>query len=146
MRDATSDLLVKRAISPVSVADNTALVGQIIDGRGFGSLVYAMAIGAAGDADATFGVLIEEGNEPDLSDAAPVADIDLNSQDMGVTAEAAASFTAASDDQVRKIGYAGSKRYTRLTITPASNASAALISAVALLGRPDLAPVTQAAS
>jgi hypothetical protein len=45
---------------------------------------------------------------------------------------------------VRKLGYIGNKLYTRLTVTPANNASAALLSAVAVLGHPRSAPVTQA--
>ena len=34
--------------------------------------------------------------------------------------EAAAGFQFDSDNQVRKLGYVGNKRYTRLTITPAA--------------------------
>jgi len=44
------------------------------------------------------------------------------------------------DNECRKLGYKGSKRYTRLTITPVANASAALLAAVAVLGHPAVAP------
>ncbi|TDR94199.1 hypothetical protein [Enterovirga rhinocerotis] len=146
MRDAISDMLVKRVLSPVSVADNTALVGQVIDRQGFDSLAYLIATGAIADADATFSVLLEESDAANMAGATAVPDIDMNSQDPALAPEAAAGFTFASDDQVRKLGYVGNKRYTRLTITPASNASAALVSAIAVLGRPDRAPVEQPAS
>ena len=53
---------------------------------------------------------------------------------------ALASFVFSDDDKVFKLGYKGNKRYTRLTITPVNNASAALISAVALRGDPANAP------
>jgi hypothetical protein len=53
-----------------------------------------------------------------------------------VGTEALAGFQFDDDNECRKIGYRGSKRYVRLTITPANNASAAVLSAVALLGRP----------
>jgi len=135
MRDLHNAVAVRRAISPQSVADNTALVGQIIDRQGFDSLEFAIAAGSIADADATFTVLVEEGDQANLSDAAAVADADL----LGT--EAAASFQFDDDDAVRKIGYRGAKRYVRLTVTPANNAAAALIAAVAILGHAHQQPV-----
>ncbi len=44
--------------------------------------------------------------------------------------EALASFQFDGDNTVKTLGYIGNKRYTRLTITPAANASAASFSAV----------------
>jgi len=123
-----------RALSPASVADNTAQVSQIIDTQGFGSLTFLIASGSLADADATFTVLVEDGDDSGLSDNAAVADAQL----LGT--EALASFTFAEDDSTFKIGYLGSKRYVRLTITPAANAPAALLSAIALLGNPRVAP------
>lgn len=124
-----------RAISPVSVADNTAAVSQIISMAGYGSLEFIIAAGSLADADATFTVLVEHGDDASLTDAAAVPDAFL----LGT--EADASFDFSADDSVKKIGYAGNKRYVRLTITPANNASAALISAVALLGHAAMTPV-----
>lgn len=134
MRDLHNNIQPKRVISPVSVSDNTAQVGQIIDRQGFRSLEYIIITGSLADADATYTVLLEEGDAANLSDAAAVADANL----LGT--EALASFQYDSDDKVFKLGYKGNKRYTRLTITPANNASAALICAVAVLGHPELAP------
>jgi hypothetical protein len=134
MRDLHNNIGVKRVISPVSVADTTALVGQIIDRQGFESLEYVIATGSIADADATFTVLLEEGDSATLTDAAAVADADL----LGT--EALAGFQFDDDDECRKLGYKGNKRYTRLTITPVANASAALVSAVAILGNPASAP------
>lgn len=119
----------RRALSPVSVADTTAQVSQIIDLQAAGSLEFVIATGSLADADATFTVLVEHGNDSGLSDAAAVPDAEL----LGT--EAGASFIFSDDDAVRTIGYIGSKRYVRLTITPAANASAALLSVVALLER-----------
>lgn len=134
MKDLMNNVHVARVLSPVSVADTTAQVGQIIDKKGFESLTYLIATGSIADADATFTVLLEEGDAADLSDAAAVADADL----LGT--EALAAFKFDDDNEVRKLGYIGSKRYTRLTITPVGNASAALLSAVAVLGHPQIAP------
>jgi hypothetical protein len=146
MRDSINNIQVKRAISPVSVADNTAQVSQIIDRQGYDSLAFLIATGSLGDAGAEFTVLVEDGDAANLSDAAAVADADLVTQTSGTAPEAAASFIQSDDDEVRKIGYIGSKRYVRLTITPTNNATAALLAAVAVLGHPEQAPVTQAAA
>lgn len=134
MRDLYSQLTIRRAISPVSVADTTAQVSQIIDRQGFDSLVFAIATGSIADADATFTVLVEDGDASNLSDNAAVADAELNGT------EALAAFQFDDDNETRKIGYIGNKRYVRLTITPAANASAAVICAVAILGNASLQP------
>lgn len=134
MKDLFNQIHPLRVISPVSVADTTAQVGQIIDKRGFESVTYVIATGSIADADATFTVLLEEGDAANLSDAAAVADADL----LGT--EALASFQYDDDNETRKLGYIGAKRYTRLTITPVNNASAAVVAAVAVLGNPAIAP------
>ena len=127
--DLMNNIDVKRVISPVSVADNTAQVGTVVDRQGFGSVTYLIATGSIADADATFTVLLEE-SDASGSGYAAVADDDL----LGT--EALAGFQFDDDNECRKLGYRGIKRYTRLTITPANNASAALIAAVAVLGSP----------
>ncbi len=134
MRDLLNNIQLKRCISPVSVADTTALVGEIIDRAGYSSLTYAIATGSIADADATFTVLLEDGDAANLSDAEAVVDAQL----LGT--EVLAAFQFDDDNECRKLGYIGKKRYTRLTITPVANASAALISAVAILGHPASAP------
>lgn len=130
MRDGHNNIDVKRVISPVSVADTTAQVGQIIDRQGFDTLEYVIATGSIGDADATFTVLLEESDDSGMSGAGAVDDKYL----LGT--EVLAAFQFDDDNECRKLGYIGNKRYTRLTITPVGNASAALLSAVAILGKP----------
>lgn len=136
-KDYTSLVHVLRGISPVSGAgDNTAQVSQIIDVRDCDGAVFALALGAIADADATFTVLVEHGNAANLSDAAAVPDDMLNSgqsRNSATAPEVSAAFQFDSDDKTRKIGYTGDKDYVRLTITPAANTGAWLVSVVALL-------------
>ena len=135
MRDLHNKIHPVRVISPVAgAANDTAFVGQIIDHQGHDSAEYVILLGALPDADATFTVLLEEGNAANLSDAAAVADADL------VGTEAQAGFTFAADDTLKKLGYIGAKRYTRLTITPANNTGANLIAACCILGNPAQLP------
>jgi hypothetical protein len=122
------------AIAPVVVTDNTAQVSAIIDTRGYDSLTFAIQTGTLADADATFAVTIDHGDASNLSDAAAVP----TSMLVGTTA--LASFTFADDGECRKIGYVGSKRYVRLTITPSANAGNAPLSSMAILGNAAIAP------
>jgi hypothetical protein len=133
MKDLLNNIEIKRAISPVSVADTTAQVSQIIDRRGYDSATFIIATGSIADADATFTVLLEESDDSGFSTSNAVADEDL------VGTEALAGFQFDDDNECRKLGYLGIKRYLRLTITPVANASAALLSAVCVLGHPSLA-------
>ncbi len=135
MRDLYNNIDPRRGFSPAAaVADNTAYVSEIIDMRGFKSLVWLIIIGALVDADATFVVLMEHGDDSGLTDAADVDDSQMD------PTEAIVSFDFADDDSVRKIGYVGEKRYVRLTITPADNTGDAFIAIMALLGDADRRP------
>jgi hypothetical protein len=135
MRDLFNHVTPLPAIVPAAaVTDNTASVSAIIDTRGYESLTFLLQSGSLADADATFTVLVEDGNASNLSDAAAVVDAEL----LGT--EALASFTFADDSKTRKIGYVGHKRYVRLTVTPANNTGNAFITAIALLGHPNIHP------
>lgn len=118
MRDLTNNLDLKRGLSPVAAGtDNTAYVSQILDTKGLDGVMWATLIGANTDADATFAMLFEDGDASDLSDHAAVDDAFLTGT------EAKAGFQSDSDNQMRKIGYVGPKRYVRVTITPSGNNS-----------------------
>lgn len=132
MRDISDNLDIKRAISPQAArTDNTAIVSQIVDLQGYDGCMLVIDAGTNTDTDATFTVLIEDGNAANLSDNVAVDDAYLNGT------EALASFTAASDDnKLKKIGYNGIKRYVRATITPAANDSGNIFVAAEWLLRP----------
>jgi hypothetical protein len=73
MKDLFNSINPKRVLSPsAGPTDNTAQVGQIIDRQGFESVTYVIATGSLADADATFTVLLEEGDAANMSDAATV--------------------------------------------------------------------------
>ena len=132
-----NNVKIVRAVSPAAATtDNTAWVSEILDTANYNNNELAIALGALADADATFTVLIEEGDAANLSDAAAVADEDL----LGTEAEA--GFNYGDDNETRKIGYIGTKRYIRATITPANNAGNAFLSAVWLQSGARKAPVS----
>ena len=117
---------------------DTPLVGTVVDGSGYKSVTYVINIGDLDDTDATFTVLLEDCEEVacDTTNAA-VADTYLYGT------EALASFTVADNNSTKMLGYAGVKRYSRMTITPANNTGTDVnLGAVAVRGHPQYAPVT----
>jgi hypothetical protein len=135
MFDLHNQIKASRGISPaVAGTNNTAIVSQIVDTAGFGSCEFLILLGANTDADATFTVLVEDGDNSALSDNAAVDDVHL----LGVEAMALQFDT---DNKVAKIGYKGPKRYVRVTITPANNDSGNIyICGCWLQGHPRKAP------
>jgi hypothetical protein len=114
-KDLHNNILCKRGISPAAaVTDNTAFVSQILDTANAAVNEFIGIAGAIADADVTFTVLVEESDAANMSGATAVADADL----LGVEAM---GLQFDSDDKTFKIGYIGSKRYIRVTITPANN-------------------------
>lgn len=109
MRDLSSSLDFLQAFPPkAAVTDGTAQVSAILDRLGYDSAMLAFTVGTLTDADATWTVLIEDSD--DGSTFAAVADTYLNGT------EALAAFAFGDDNECRKIGYTGNKRYLRATI------------------------------
>lgn len=115
------------------VADNTAQV-VTVDRAGFLAVEALIAVGDIADADATLAVLVEDSN--DNSTFTAVAD------DFLIGTEAGAGFVNTDDNKTAKIGYAGKKRYVRVTVTPANNTGNVDIAIVVVGGHPLNAPQT----
>ena len=135
-RDIHNNLHFVPLIVPIAArTDNTAIVSAIIDTAGYEACELVIVTGTNTDANATFAALVEDGDASNLSDAAAVDDKFL------IGTESVASFTFSDDNECRKIGYVGGKRYVRLTVTPSGNdAGNIFISGVAVLGVPRRAP------
>lgn len=135
MRDLFNNIHPVVAISPAAATtDNTAWVSNWVDVKGFDSLTVLLAIGALADADATFAVTAEHANASDKSDAAAVSASDL----LGTLA--LAGFRFDDDNEPRKFGYVGPRRYFRFTVTPTGNTGNAFLAGLFVLGHPNLTP------
>lgn len=136
MRDPHNNIHTVPLIVPVAArTDNTAIVSSIIDTRGYGSVEFVLITGTNTDTNATFAVTVDEGDAANLAGSNAVASTDL----LGTLAQA--SFQFDDDNETRKIGYVGSKRYVRLTVTPSGNDSGNIfIAGVAILGNPASSP------
>ncbi len=133
-KDLHNNVKVVRAIDYTAVTNgNTTTNGEIIDTKGFDSVEFVFEMHSQTDGDYT--VLIQDGDDSGLSDAAAVADAYLLGTESG------ASFTAdTSDNDVSKIGYIGGKRYVRANIVQSGGTSGGNFSAVCILGDATDAP------
>ena len=123
--------------APIAAQTNssTARVSAIIDTLGYESCSLVLVNGTNTDADATFAVTIDDGDNSALSDAAAVTAVNL------VGTLALAGFTFADDIECRKVAYIGNKRYVRMTVTPTGNNSGDwFMAGVAIMGHPRAAP------
>ncbi|HTE35784.1 MAG TPA: hypothetical protein VK630_04500 [Reyranella sp.] len=109
------------------MTDNAAQVSSIIDLANAQGCELCLIPGTDADVDAVFNVTIDEGDVANLSDAAPVAAGQL----IGTLAQG--SWTFADDNKPRKIGYNGTKRYIRATVTPVGNAGNLFLAGVAVV-------------
>ena len=117
MRDSANNLHFKPAIAPVAALTNlnTPIVSTILDTLGYGSATLALITGTETDTNVTTVVLLEESNDSGMAGATAVADIDL------IGTELLAAFQFDDDIECRKLGYTGSRRYIRATVTPSGN-------------------------
>lgn len=136
MADLFNNIKCSLAEPPVAALTNanTPFVSTILDTAGFGSAVFVGILGTNTDADCTFTVLVEDGDDSALGDNAAVADEHLH----GVEAM---GLDFADDNKVFKIGYCGPKRYVRVTVTPAANGAGDIFfAAVWVQGHPRVGP------
>jgi len=135
LKDLKSNIASDIALNIQLINTNTTTAGVIIDRKAFNSLTFIIA--SATLTDGTYTVLIEDGDNSSLTDAAAVSD------DFLIGTEAAASFVATEDNVSKRIGYIGHKRYVRLSIVSAGTTSGGTVVAIALLGHPKKAPRPQ---
>lgn len=132
--DLHSNVDDRTALNASAITTNTTTVGNIIDTLGFQSLEFIAQSGAI--TDGAYALVLEEGDADDLSDAAVVPSDNV----LG----ALNGFVAADDNATKRVGSIGKKRYQRLSIvSTGTSTGAAFMSAIAVLGNPNSAPVAQ---
>lgn len=144
--DLHNNIKCSRGISPAAATtDNTAFVSQICDTANFGSCEFVFIVGSIADADVSFTVLVEDGDNSSLADNAAVNDVFLLGTEAGTVASGVQDGTGAApgyadDNKVFKIGYIGPKRYVRVTITPANNTGNIFLAGIWVQGHPRVGP------
>ena len=90
----------------------------------------------AGDIDRVAALLLEDGNQSNLSDNATVPDTNT----LGT--QAGAAFASANTNVTVKLGYKGPNRYVRATVTPSGNTGNFFLAGAWIQSSPKKAPVT----
>lgn len=128
MLDLHNMLKFSLAEPPVAaVTNDTAYVSSILDTKNMNGATFVGIFGTNTDANVTFTVLVEDGNDSSLTDNASVADEYL----LGVEAM---GLDFADDNKVWKISYIGPKRYVRVTVTPSGNTGDIFFAAIWVQG------------
>lgn len=121
------------AMPPIAaVTGNTAFVSNVLDTNGFLENEFVGLHGTNADADATYTLLVEDGDDTTTFTAVDDAYL-LGTETGTVTAGAAVTGGSpgfADDNKTFKIGYIGPKRYVRVTVTPAANTGNAFIAGI----------------
>lgn len=123
--DLKTKVSVANALDVTAVSANGATSGEIIDTKGFGSIVFVPFTGTL--TDGTYTLSIQEGDNSALSDAATATDI------IG-------SAALSTSNSVGSVGYYGKKRYVRAVVTASSVTTGGSVGAVAVLGNASVNP------
>lgn len=120
-QDLHNTLQYQMGLAPAINTDlgTTPVATAIIDMADKMALEFILLLGTLSDANATYAVTVQHGDAVDsesaptsITDSAEATGTDL----IGTLADA--GFTFAADGAIRKIGYAGTKRWVKLTVTP----------------------------
>jgi len=133
--DLHSNIEDRVALVNQAITSNTTTVGIIIDSAGFESLEFLIQAGTVTDGD--YALLLEEGDDAALSDAATLS-VDL-------TLGALTGFVPGGSlgDTAIRVGSIGKDRYHRLSLVSTNVSTGGDFSALAVLGNPHTAPVGQ---
>lgn len=129
-KDLHNNVEQVNALNCAAISSSTTTAGNIIDLQGYGAAEFVIQLGVR--TDGTYTVVLEEGNNSGLSDAAVVDSANV----FGSLPVLNAS------NQVKRVGYrVGAKRYVRLSLVSTSVTSGvAAAGAVALLANADQMP------
>lgn len=128
VRDLRSGLGPAQSLAPA--ARTASADGDSVDLRGFDSAMILVDVGAYTDGTHT----IEVQESDDGSAWAAVADSDLDGTEPVIDA-------AGDANAVTAIGYLGSARYVRVSVTATGTSSGAVYGANVIRGHPHQAPV-----
>ena len=133
-RDLHSNVNGLIALAAAAISTNTTTVGEIIDSLGFEALEFFVSMATI--TDGVYALLLEEGDDAALADAAAVS----ADETLGVLT----GFVLTDDDSVKRVGSIGKKRYQRLSIvSTGTTTGVSIASALAVLGHPKTAPVAE---
>lgn len=132
--DGHSRVKQEVALDSQDITTNTTTVGNIINTVGFESIEFVIQSGTI--TDGAYALVLEEGDDPGLSDATAVPAGEV----LGVLT----GFVVTDDNAAKRVGSIGKKQFQRLSIVSTGAATGATrFSSVAVLGHPKTAPTAE---
>ena len=132
--DLHSNVKQEVALDSQDITTDTTTVGNIIDTVGFESIEFVIQSGVI--TDGAYALVLEQGDDSGLSDAAVVPTDEV----LGVLT----GFVAADDNAAKRVGSIGKKQFQRLSIVSTGTSTGATkFSSVAVRGHPKSAPTAE---
>jgi hypothetical protein len=137
-RDITRNMRNEIALNIQDITTDTTTAGNIFNMKDFDGGVNVTLISGA-VAGGTYDILVEHGDESDLSDAVAVADTELLGQDSKSTVapELQAQITGAN--QIKKIGIVSAKAFARISIESTGVSGSNILGAI-VEKKPEILP------
>lgn len=135
-KDLHSNVVARLGLSVQDITTDTTTSGEIIDTAGFESAEWGIASGTI--TDGTYACAIWESDDSGMSGATVVS----AEETLG-----AASFAAADDDLVKRLGSIGKLRYQQLRVVSASTTTGGTnFASICMLSDPHHGPVADDAT
>ena len=139
MKDLHNAVRAVVGVAPVAIGTTgTGQAGKIIDTEGYGGVEFLIAYGTVTATSATYSVLMKEGSVTGTMTSVADADL-LGTEALAGVAATTPRTSGVSKNVVKRIGYAGSKRYVQLSVSSTVTATTP-VAVVALLHSPNVAP------
>lgn len=129
IKDITSPFKQELGFTLQVISSDTTTTGAIIDvSDATMGVSYTLFSGAW--TDGTYTPILFESDDSGMSGATAVADVDLLGQDPASSVAPETQAVLDADDEIKKLGYRGSKRYIRLSIVSTATTTGSTIGAV----------------
>jgi hypothetical protein len=141
MKDLHNNVKQVLAIIPAAIGPNATKTGPVIDRQGYGGVEFVAAYGSVTTTGTIVTLVVREGDVTGTMTS--VADADLLGTETLASLPAGTPRTAGVNrDVAKRIGYRGVKRYVQLLAVQTGTTSLGAIGAVAILGDPSIAPIS----
>ena len=151
MRDLHNNIKISNSITPQKAQGTTDITGSDIDVQGYESLEHVVTLGASGDTlsgSVKMDLILEHADADSTGSVAGTYSAVASADDViGGTVDASGIFTTINSNSLAntqyKIGYVGSKRFTRVRVDlTGTHTNGTNLAGLALLGNANLKPVS----
>ena len=138
--DLHNTLKAVYGFAPAVGTNNNAWTTPIIDTSLYTGIEFYFITGTLSDSNATFAVTFAGGDVLDVTGTTITDSAAITAAGNFIGTLTAASFQYDDDSEIHKIGYVGTKKYIKVTVTPSGNDSGNIPLACMAIGKPRVQP------